>query len=207
MRYADADTVSGMILWSGMTRGPQAVPGEYRARLIVGADSVEVPFEIRTDPRSTSTVADMQAAFDFLIAVRDTLSVVHGAIKDIRSAREQIGDIRTRAAEVAGAAALVDSAEALSRALTAVEEALYQTKNRSPQDPLNYPIRLNNRLAALAGLVAWGDFRPTDQAFEVKAMLEAEIAAELAAWRHLREVRIPAFNAQVAAAAIPAVRL
>lgn len=207
MRYADADTVSGMILWAGMTRGPQAVPGAYRARLIVGADSVEVPFEIRTDPRSTSTVADMQAAFDFLIAVRDTLSVVHGAIKDIRSAREQIGDIRKRAAEVASAAALVDSAEALSRALTAVEEALYQTKNRSPQDPLNYPIRLNNRLAALAGLVAWGDFRPTDQAFELKALLEAEIAAELAAWRRLRDNRIPAFNAQVAAAAIPAVRL
>ena len=44
--------------------------------------------------------------------------------------------------------------------MTAVEEALYQTKNRSLQDPLNFPMRLNDKLNAVAALGSLGDYRP-----------------------------------------------
>ena len=72
------------------------------------------------------------------------------------------------------------SADKLIEELEEVEKQLYQTKNQSPQDPLNFPIRLNNRLSSLVGVVAAGDNPPTRQADEVRDQLLAEIDLLLA---------------------------
>jgi hypothetical protein len=85
MRYDDAETFDGLIMWAGSVRGPQAVPGRYHARLIVGEDSTDVTFDIAPDPRSESSLDDLREKFTFLIAVRDKLSETHEAIKPIRS--------------------------------------------------------------------------------------------------------------------------
>ena len=71
------------------------------------------------------------------------------------------------------------SADRLLPTLRQVEEALYQVRNRSGQDPLNFPIRLNNRLAALGRSVATGDARPTNGAYQVYDELSAELAGHL----------------------------
>ena len=97
------------------------------------------------------------------------------------------------------------AAASLADRFTAVEEALYQTTNRSPQDPLNFPIRLNNKLAALAGSVAMGDSRPTDQARTVEAQLTAAIGAQLAQLDALWAEDLAALNALAAERGVPAV--
>ncbi|WP_457652102.1 WD40/YVTN/BNR-like repeat-containing protein [Rhodocaloribacter sp.] len=205
MRYEDAETFPGLIMWAGTTRGPRAVPGVYQARLIVGDDSTTVPFEIKEDPRSSSTVADLQAQFDFLIEIRDKLSETHRAIKKIRDVRSQTKAITSRLGDYEGADEIREAAKALNEKLTAIEEALYQTKNQSRQDPLNFPIRLNNKLAAVASTASVGDYRPTDQAVAVKNELTAAIDAELAKLRTILETDLPAFNDLVREKAIPAV--
>ena len=205
MRYEDAETFPGLIMWAGTTRGPRAVPGVYQARLIVGDDSTTVPFEIKKDPRSSSTIADLQAQFDFLMEIRDKLSETHRAIKKIRDVRSQTKAITSRLGDYEGADEIREAAKALNEKLTAIEEALYQTKNQSRQDPLNFPIRLNNKLAAVASTVAVGDYRPTDQAVAVKEELTAAIDAELAKLRTILETDLPAFNDLVREKAIPAV--
>jgi photosystem II stability/assembly factor-like uncharacterized protein len=205
MRYEDAETFPGLIMWAGTTRGPVAVPGVYQARLIVGDDSTTVPFEIKKDPRSSSTVADLQAQFDFLMEIRDKLSETHRAIKKIRDVRSQAKAITSRLGDYEGADEIREAAKALSEKLTAIEEALYQTKNQSRQDPLNFPIRLNNKLAAVASTASVGDYRPTDQAVAVKEELTAAIDAELAKLDTILETDLPAFNDLVREKAIPAV--
>ncbi len=202
-RYEDAESFSGLIMWSGSVRGPRAAPGTYRTRLVTGDDSLEITFELRKDPRSNSSVADLQEQFDFLIGIRDKLTETHEAIKDIRELRTQVRRITANLDEEH--AAITDSAKALIQKITEIEETLYQTKNQSRQDPLNFPIRLNNKLAAVAGNASIGDFRPTDQAVEVRDNIVMHIDAELEKLRSVLETDVPALNAMIRQADIPAI--
>jgi hypothetical protein len=102
---------------------------------------------------------------------------------------------------------VADAADALSKKLTEVEEALYQTKNRSAQDPLNFPIRLNNKLAALAATVSSADFAPTSQSLAVYEDLRARIDAELSRLDRILSDDVPAFNSLVREKEVPAVRV
>ncbi|RMF27838.1 MAG: glycosyl hydrolase, partial [Bacteroidetes bacterium] len=163
------------------------------------------PFEILKDPRSPSSPADFQKQFEFLIEVRDKLSEAHQAITDIRSAREQIQGYLKRLPEDSTYNALREKGKAIVKALTQVEEALYQTKNESRQDPLNFPIRLTNKLGHLNSLVGMGDFPPTEQDIAVKNELTAQIDAELARFHQVLESDIPEFNRLAREAAIDAV--
>lgn len=167
--------------------------------------SAELEFEIMKDPRSAATTKDLQAQFDFLIGVRDKLSEVHSAIKQIRDVRIQIEALQKRISKDPKNSALVEKAKELVKRLTAVEERLYQTKNESPQDPLNYPIRLNNRLSSLVGVVGTGDNRPTRQSIEVRDVLLAEIDQLLADQKNVVAKGLSDFNKAVRKANVPAI--
>ena len=119
--------------------------------------------------------------------------------------REQLDAVVARARRIGKGQALADSAQALSKRLTAGEEALYQTKTKSEQDPLNFPIRLNNKLALLGETVASADARPTDQSYLVYDDLTAKIDAQLAKLRGLLGDGVAAFNRLVAEQGVPAV--
>jgi len=154
LRGEDASRFKGLILWGGGLQGPQVVPGEYQVRLTAGGESHVQRFEVRGDPRLATTQADYQARHDLLARIRDKLTETHDAIKRIRDVRDQLDDVAARATETTKDSTIARAAKTLKKKLTAVEEALYQTKNRSRQDPLNYPIRLNNKLSALVDVVA-----------------------------------------------------
>ena len=207
LHYSPAHTFDGLVMWAGRTRGPRAVPGNYRVRLVVDQDSTEVDFELKQDPRSKATPAELVEQFDFLRDLRDDLSEVHRRIEDIRQVREQVKTALDRAKDTPAHAALDVSAGPLLEDLDSIEQALHQTHNRSPQDPLNFPIRLNNKLAALAGTVAGGDAPPTDQAQAVRRALTAAIQAELDRFEQLKQGAIPQFNALVQEHQVPAIRL
>jgi len=211
LRYPDASRFDGMIFWAGGTAGPVAPPGTYQIRLTVGDWSETRSATLLEDPRATASQADLQAQFDLLIEIRDRVSAANEAVTKIRAVRRDVDGAlqRVSAAGSTVPKAAADSVRALARALkdemTAVEEAIYQTKNRSKQDPLNFPIRLNNKIAALAGVVAEGDYRPTDQARAVFEELSAALQAQLDMLDTVLRDRIPAFNAAVAALNLPAV--
>jgi photosystem II stability/assembly factor-like uncharacterized protein len=202
----------GMILWSGDPFGPLAVPGSYQVRLTVGGESSTQPFEIRKDPRSAATQADLEAQFQFLLEARDKLTETHDAIRRIREVRAQLDDMRKRLRKDEERKPVVAAAKELDKKMTEVEEALYQTKNRSRQDPLNFPVRLNDKLNAVAGSVALGDNRPSAQALQVKSELTAAIDAELAKLRAIWDGDLVRFNdlsreKGVAAVIVPPARL
>ncbi len=209
MRLDGATTFPGLILWGGGMQGPRALPGAYRARLVSGKgaakDSVEVPFEIVADPRAGATEADYAAQAAFLNAVRDKISETHRAIVRIRNVREQVASVSARLPAGAASDSVKAQGRRMLRAMTEVEEALYQTKNRAGQDPLNYPIRLNNRLSGLVGSASQGDFRPTDQQEAVRAEVTALIDAQLARLASLVSTDLAAYNAAVRALALDAV--
>ncbi len=78
--------------------------------------------------------------------------------------------------------------------LTEIEEDLYQTKNQSGQDPLNFPIKLNNRFNALQRSIENGDARPTDAAYVVYDELTAELDGHMAKLNSALEKELPRIN-------------
>jgi hypothetical protein len=130
------------------------------------------------DPRSSSSLENLKAQFDFLNEVKEKLSETNLAIKKIRLVKEQISLI-TKKMEGEDFKEIKSKADSIIKSLSTIEETLYQTKNRSNQDPLNFPIKLNNKLAHLNSLQAMGDFQPTDQAIAFKEEITAQIDIEL----------------------------
>lgn len=205
MRYPDAEGFDGLIMWGGRLTGPRAVPGRYQARLVVGADSTSVVFNIVKDPRSSADQSDLAVQFEYLRTIRDKLTETHVSIKQIREIRDQVDQILTRVKTREDAESVRTAGGAMLEKMSTIERALYQTKNKSGQDPLNYPIRLNNKLAAVGSVAARGDFRPTSQSIEVRDELVAKIDIELEAYRVILDTDLPQFNDLVRNLAIPAI--
>jgi photosystem II stability/assembly factor-like uncharacterized protein len=152
--------------------GPMAPPGEYQVRLTSNGQTLARSLVIRRDPRLTNvTDADLDAQFKLAIQIRDKTSEAHEAVIRIRAIKDQL---ERRAASIKEVG-LASAAEALKTKLSQIEEEIYQVRNRSPRDTLNYPIKLNNQLAVLEAWVETGDSRPTDQDYAVFEELSAHL--------------------------------
>jgi photosystem II stability/assembly factor-like uncharacterized protein len=200
LRHEDAKSIPNLILWAGSIRGPKAAPGRYKARFSAGKVSFETEFEIRKDPRLTDvTQQDLENQEQFLLQIRDKLTEIHESILKIRTIRSQVEAWGKRDPS------LEKPARELAAKLTAVEEELYQTKNRSSQDPLNYPIKLNNKLAALASVAGSAEARPTAQSQQVYEDLATRANAQLRTLGDLLKKDLEAFNRLVREKNLPAV--
>ena len=203
LRYPEATRFPGMILWAGQTQGPRVVPGNYQVKLTVDGQTMTQTFVVKPDPRLTTTPADYAKQLDLSLKIRDKLTETHNAIIQIRDVKKQVDDLVKRVGPQSKP--IADSGNALIKKLTEVEEALYQTKNQSNQDPLNFPIRLNNKLAALLGVVSRGEAPPNDQSLDVYNDLVRQIDAQLSKLSQILKTDVPAFNQLVKDQNIPAV--
>jgi photosystem II stability/assembly factor-like uncharacterized protein len=194
MRYPDARKFDGMILWSYDLEGPKAVPGTYKARLQAGGQTQDVTCSILADPRSQARAVDFQKQFEFVQEISAKLSDMHQAISDIRDLRQQLKTLNERCGNAPRLAPVRDQISRIDSVMTQIEESLYQTKNKSAQDPLNFPVRLNDKLANLMGLNVADDFPPTEQSKEVKNYLFGLANNQLDRWKNLRINEIPALN-------------
>lgn len=194
MRYPGFKEFKGMILYSSPNNGPKAVPGMYKARLTVNGESMEQEFRIIKDPRLPNTPEDYQKQFDFLISVRDKVSEAHQAIRDIRSTRQDLNYLKSKIRDDESLKQITEMADQLDEEMSVIENNIHMTKNQSYQDPLNYGIRINNRLAFLMADQQRGDYPPTNQAVEFKSEVEKELDKELQDLRTLMQDRIRKIN-------------
>jgi len=202
LQYPSFRSFEGMIMWAAGPRPVTAPPGVYRISMkAVFADRRRVRtvdqsshFRWIADPRSGSTDADLRAQFDLAMLITERTNNANDAVYMIR-------DIKTKvdaAIEASGNdQALIRTGEALKVKLSAPEGEIYQVRNRSGQDPLNFPIKLNNKIAALLGVVMSGDYRPTDQSYEVFAILTAELQVQLELLHAIFTTDLAAFNRQL----------
>jgi hypothetical protein len=201
LRYPDASTFENMILWAGGVAGPVVLPGTYSVRLNANGQHYLQQFTVVQDPRSTATAADLREQFNFLMRIRDKTSEANDAVKMIRNVKAQLAD-RTKRMTGDRAAAFATVATDLSNKLSAVESEIYQVKNQSGQDPLNYPIKLNNKIAALSGVVGGTDAKPTSQSYVVFDDLSTQLDRQLQAMRGALVV-LPSVNATLKSAGLP----
>jgi hypothetical protein len=202
MHYPGFTEFKGMIFWAARNRGPLALPGQYQVRLNVDGQTQVVPAEVRLDPRVKGvTQADLRERFDLATKIDQKVSQANDAVLLIRGIRSQI-DAVLKGTNDPG---IRRSAGQLEQKLGAIEGRIYQTQLKSSQDPLNYPIMLNNKLAALAAVVEEGEAAPTEQSYTVFADLSQRLDRELAALGQLLGAELPPLNAKLAAAHLPAI--
>ncbi len=205
LRERAAFRLEGTVLWAGTPDAPTAVPGRYTARLQVGERELLQPIAVIKDPRLETSDEDFRSQHALLVTIRDQFTRAHDAVASIRALRRDLDATIERAKRADKTGALEDSAKAIGKRLTAVEEALHQTKSKSNQDPLNFPVRLDDKLATLASTVGSADARPTAQSLDVHADLSAKIEAQLATYRRLLDEDVARFNRMVSEAQVPAV--
>jgi hypothetical protein len=203
MRYPDAERVPGAVLWGGSVEGPLAVPGIYQVKLTVGEESHIREWEWKKDPRTEATPQELLEQFDFLIQVRDKLSEVNRAVNQLRRVRDKIDRVSEEIKGRPEAAAILGEVKKVRAKLTAVEEVLIQAKSKSSQDPLNYPVKLDDKIAALATLAAGADALPTDQSRELFKELSEKADAEISNLKAIMESDVANLNALLKDAGIP----
>lgn len=202
-----AERFDGLIMWWASLSGPKAVPGNYQVTLkSLGTEQTQ-DFEILKDPRGTGTIADIQKQHDFLAEIRDKMTDTHRTIEDIRLVRKQMKGYEEMIKGMDKVDEIIAKMKNIDSAMTQIEEALYQTKNQSPQDPLNFPIRLNNKLAHLTTLTSGNDFPPTVQAIAVKDELIGEIDSYLNQFKQLTVADLKMLNQMIRDRTIDAIML
>jgi len=206
MQYPGAERIDDLILWNGVPGSITAIPGNYFAVVRVDKDSIEVPFTLLADPNYKCSQADYEAQLAFLLEVQGKFNETMKAIKDIRQARTQMNDFVAKQGKSCPKE-VKQMADSLGKALTAVEEKLHQTKAKSGQDVLNYPIRLDDKLGGVYDMASSGNMAPSKQARDVYAELAAQVNAEIQKLKVLLTDGITAFNKLIVEKQLPVVVL
>ena len=208
LRYGDATTFPGIVLWDASVHGPRIVPGAYQVRLTAAGKTQSEKFELKKDPRVTTTPEQYAAQLELELQIRDKLSQTNAAVIEIREVRKQIEELKTRVGDGASAEKLksvVEKAKAVSDQLTAIEETLYQTKNRASEDPLNYPVKLNNKLAALLSAIGDAEAPPTASQQQVYEDVATSVNAQINKLKQVMDTEIPVLNRLVREQNVPAI--
>ena len=196
MNYPPAEKIDGLILWHGTVPGPKAAPGQYFYTIKADKDSVEGSFVIKANPVYNLTQPDYEAQFDFLITLRDKFSEMQKAIKNIRDIRKQLNDFTDKQGKDCPKE-IKQQADTINKQMTVIEEALHQTKAKSGQDVLNFPIRLNDKLAGLYGVASSGQNPPSKQARQTFAELGGQSDIQLAKLKKIMDSDLKAFNKMI----------
>ncbi|MGB4839894.1 MAG: glycosyl hydrolase [Saprospiraceae bacterium] len=192
MDYPPAKKFDGMIFWWGSLNGAIAKTGDYIVSLNVNGKSQKQNFRIIPSPVSEGSVKDVEKQFDFIKSVNDKVSEAHQAIIDIRSMKTQVKAYTDKISDKE----IKDYASKMDSLSTDVEKNLYQTKNKSGQDPLNFPIKLTNKLAHLNSMMSIGvnDFPPTESMYQVRDELTGLIDSELKKWYDIKNTMLAELN-------------
>lgn len=204
--YPEGERVAeGTILWNRARMMPMAPPGNYTARVKVGKDSADIPFTVIPDPNFNVSQADYQAQFDFLRKTQKKFDEVVIAQKEMANVKKQMRDYESRVGKDKMPKEVKQMMDSISKQITPIEEALHQTKAKSGQDVLNYPIRLDDKLSSVYRTASVGDGAPSTQVLEAYDVVAGQIDAELAKWNAIKSKDVVALNALIREKTLPVI--
>lgn len=203
LNYPSVESIEKMILWNGNVTGQKATPGNYKAVVKSGSDSSAVNFVVKPDPNYKLSPQEYQLQFDFLTMVKDKFSETQNSIKEIRNIRVQLNSFTEKSKDLPKE--IKDKASDINKKITTIEETLYQTKSKSGQDVLNFPIRLNDKLSGVFDVANSGYAAPSKQVKEVYSELALQIDAELSKLKAIKQKDLKEFNDLVSTKAVPVI--
>ena len=206
MLYPPADKIDGQIIWHGNVPGPKAAPGNYFYKIKSDKDSAEGSFVIKANPVYKLSQQDYEDQFNFLITIKDKFNEIQKANKNIAEVRKQINDFTARAGKDLPKE-IKQLADTINKQMTVIEEALHQTKAKSGQDVLNFPIRLDDKISGLYDFASSGNAAPAKQVKDAYTELAAQTDVQLNALKKLLDDDVVKLNALIREKALPVIGL
>ena len=205
MCFPDPKKIDGYVASEAVMTGPAAAPGNYLVELEVGDQTLTEIFEIQKDQRGTATQEDLDAQFELLLRLRNKLSETHDAINMLRNIRQQVEGWVRRSSERQDHEAIAASAMSIKEKLAPIEDDLTQSKAKTRQDTMNWPVKLNGKLAWLAAVISSAQAAPTSQAYELYEDLVQRIDVQLQRLKEVINTDVAAFNHLMSESGVPAV--
>jgi phage-related tail protein len=210
MNYADATKIEGegSFMWTGSVGGPQAIPGKYVVKLLL-ADSLlmQQPFEIVKDPRIQTTDAEFKEQLSLALKIRDKLSETHQTVNDLRKIRQQINAYMGSLEDTTVSNKLKKTTKPILDTLSRIEDKLVQHRAKAFQDLLNYPIKLNDKLAGIGNAVRSADAPPTKQSYEAYNDIVVLVDKEITSFKTILNEKIPELNKTIMEQQTPIIKL
>jgi photosystem II stability/assembly factor-like uncharacterized protein len=190
---------ASLILWNGSTSPVLAASGKYTAKVTIDNTVTEYPFTIMADPNYKVSDADLKAQEQFLLEVAASFNTIMKTLKGIKEIRTQVQVLQKKTKD----SSFQKQSELVLTSLKTIEEALHQTKAKSGQDVLNFPIRLDDKIAGVFESAAAGYVAPTKQVKETYADLKAQVDEQLKKYETLKKEGVKALNEAVHKLMIP----
>ena len=190
---------TSLILWNGSTSPVLAAPGKYTAKVTIDNTVIEQPFTILADPNYKISDADLKAQEKFLLEVSDCFNTIMKTLKGLKEIRSQVQGLQKKTKD----SVFQKQSNDVLASLTSIEEALHQTKAKSGQDVLNFPIRLDDKIAGVFESAAAGYVAPTKQVKETYAALKSLTDEQLKKYENIKKEGVRALNEAVHKLMIP----
>jgi hypothetical protein len=190
---------ASLIFWNGTTSPVLAAPGKYTAKVTIDNTVTEQPFTILADPNYKVSDADLKAQEQFLLEVSGTFNTIMKTLKGIKEIRTQVQALQKKTKD----SVFQKQSKDVLTSLTSIEEALHQTKAKSGQDVLNFPIRLDDKMSGVFESAAAGYVAPTKQVKETYTELKGQVDEQLKKYEALKKEGVKALNEVVHKLMIP----
>lgn len=200
--HAPFGSFPGMMMWSGFPRQVPAPPGVYKVTLTVDGKSETASLRLVKDPRVTYSDRDLEEQYTFTVKVVERINDANSAVLRIRDMKTQIDKAVKDSKNDAG---LATGGDALKAKLTEIEGEIYEFRTKSGEDPLNYGVKLNDRLAGVTSVVQSGQMPPSRQAREVFEELSKLLQVQLDRLKALEAKDVVAYNDQLKAKGVAAI--
>jgi photosystem II stability/assembly factor-like uncharacterized protein len=196
LHYEEANRVPDYYLWEygEGAHGPLALPGNYQVRLIANGKTLTAPFEVKIDPRVSTSQADLEKQFKLQMDLREQLNRVYDAVNQIQDVREQLTGLKKRLAGI-DSKVVFDGANSLDAKLVAVRDPLINFKISASEDSLAYAPGIDAKLAFLSMSVSgFADSAPTEAQYQEFEKLKKETDELLSRWEQVRNADISVFQ-------------
>lgn len=193
-----------LILWNRARMVPTAPPGEYKAKIRLDKDSTEVALQVLADPNYPISQQEYEAQFNFLVKARDKFSETMKAMQNITDLKKQMTDFTTRLGKDCPKE-VKSMTDSISKQLTVIENELHQTKAKSGQDVLNYPIKLDDKLSSVYRAASVGNGAPTKQTLEAYEVVAGQIDEQLSKLKQITDNELPKLNALIREKSLPVI--
>ena len=176
-------------------------PGTYTVTLEVeGQPSQSQELRVLKDPNSSGTEEDIRAQLAAFSDIRDDYAEVTSMVNRIEWVRRQLYDLQAVLEDRGGEEDIVGAVTALDESLIAIEDNLVRLiTTGTGQDGVRWAPKLAEELRYLAGNIVNGDFPPTDQADEVRLLLNQRVVEYRSQVDELFEGEVAEFNRRLLA--------
>lgn len=195
MKYPPAKKIEDDYWSEESLNGPKALPGNYTVKLMKGDTLLmQRSFAIVLNPKVNTPASDLKAQFDLLMKLNQKQNELITTITQIRGVQNQVNNFMNSFSDSSKIASLKKIAKPLLDSLQSIQDTLINSKIKSNEDDLRYPMQLLERFDALQDFVRSGDTGPAHQQYEVYEELNLRLQPEMKRLERVYATQVPAFN-------------